>query len=199
MLREGDGPGDEAAGPPHDVTTARLSLRRPAPADVAELFAMYSDQRVWQDDPLLRHPSAARTRSQVERAARVWERDGLGPWVLRLLHGPSAGDLVGVGGCSLPTPTAWSLAFSLRPELWGQGFAQEVAAAARERAGASRPELPVTAVAAARNARSQRALERAGLRPTWRGPDPADPDPDAQLLLYADRPLSPEQVRVLTT
>ena len=198
MLRD-DGPGDGDPATPHDTTTARLSLRRPVDADVAELFALYSDRRVWQDDPLLRHASTARTRSQVERAGLVWERDGLGPWVLRLRDGPGAGDFVGVGGCTLPTPTAWNLAFSLRPERWGQGYAQEVAAAACAHARARRPELPVTAVAAAGNVRSQRALERAGLGVAWRGPDPKDPDPDAELLLYTDRPLSPEQVRVLTT
>ena len=184
--------------PLHDGRTARLSLRRPTAADVAELFSMYADPRVWQDDPLLRHPSIARTESAVERWAAGWQRHGVGPWVLRALHGPAAGELVGVGGCSLPTTTAWNLAFSLRPEMWGQGYAQEVAAAGRGCAHALRPLLPVTAVVAARNVRSQRAVERAGLSRAWRGPDSKDPDPTSELVLYADRALSEEQVRVLT-
>jgi len=118
--------------------------------------------------------------------------------VLRTLLGPSAGQLVGVGGCSLPTTTAWNLAFSLRPEVWGQGYAQEVAAAGRRCAQGLRPDLPITAVVASRNRRSQRAIERAGLSKVWRGPDNKDPDPSSELLLYADRVLSEEQVRVLT-
>jgi len=61
-----------------------------------------------------------------------------------------------------------------------------------------RPDLPITAVVAKGNVRSQRAVGRAGLREVWRGPDPKDPDPTATLLLYADRALSPEQVRALT-
>jgi len=186
-------------GPLSDGRTVRLSLRRPTGADVAELFEMYADRRVWQDDPLLRHCSLAQTAERVERWSAGWNRYGLGPWVLRTLLGPSAGQLVGVGGCSLPTTTAWNLAFSLRPERWGQGYAQEVAAAGRRCAHAVRPELPVTAVVAARNTRSQRAVERAGLSSVWRGPDIQDPDPTAELLLYADRALSVEQVRALTT
>ena len=116
-------------------------------------------------------------------------------------HDHAAGDLVGSGGCSLHTAgttTVWNLAFVLRPQLWGQGYAQEVAAAGRRCAHMLRPDLPVTAVVAARNPRSQRAVERAGLDQTWRGPDTKDPDPAAQLLLYADRALNEEQVRALT-
>ena len=189
---------EQAIQPLHDGRTARLSLRRPDVADVAELFLMYSDRRVRQDDPLLRHSSIAQTESWVERWAAGWHRHGLGPWVLRTLPGPSAGPLVGVGGCSLPTTTAWNLAFSLRPEVWGQGYAQEVAAAGRRCARALRPDLPITAVVAAGNTRSRRAIERAGLSSAWRGPDNKHPDPTAELLLYADRALSEEQVRVLT-
>ncbi|MBC7373999.1 MAG: GNAT family N-acetyltransferase [Frankiales bacterium] len=200
-MQQLDDPSDDdgqAFGPLHDGRTTRLSLRRPTGDDVADLFRMYSDSHFWQDDPLLRHTSIAQTESQVERSALGWQLHGLGPWVVRTLIGSSAGDLVGMGGCSLPSPAAWNLAFSLRPEMWGQGYAQEVAAAARRCARTLRPGLPITAVAAARNERSQRALERAGLSGVWRGPDTKDPDPAAELLLYSDRPLSPEQVHVLT-
>jgi len=190
-------PGD-VAGPLHDGRTARLSLRRPCAADADELFLLYSDPRVWRDDPLLRHTSVAQTEARVQRWTAGWQRNGLGPWVLRTRAGTAAGRLVGVGGCSLPTATAWNLAFSLRPEAWGQGYAQEVAAAGRRCARGLRPLLPVTAVVAAGNARSQRAVERAGLTLAWRGPDRQDPDPAAELLLYADRHLSQEQVRALT-
>ncbi|WP_432543363.1 GNAT family N-acetyltransferase [Kineococcus sp. SYSU DK002] len=206
MRRPGHDPHDEhhdVHPPSEDTRTLRLSLRRPADTDVAELFTVYSDPRVWHDDPLLRHTSTARTHDRVQRWGESWDRYGIGLWVVRALSGPSAGTLVGVGGCSLPTatatPIAWNLAFTLRPQVWGQGYAQEVAAAGRACAHALRPSLPVTAVVAARNLRSRRAVERAGLRRAWRGRDPEDPDPTAQLLLYADRALNEDQVRVLTT
>jgi len=185
--------------PFHDTATARLSLRRPTDAD--ELFAMYSDPQVWRDDPLLRHVLVGQTRDRIQRWTESWNQHGIGPWVLRALGGPAAGELVGSGGCSLytaDTTTVWNMAFVLRPQTWGQGYAQEVTAAGRRSAHALRPDLPVTAVVAARNPRSQRAVERAGLSRAWQGPDVKDPDPTAELFLYADRALSEDQVRALT-
>ncbi|NAZ74437.1 GNAT family N-acetyltransferase [Kineococcus sp. T13] len=190
-------------GPAHDARTARLSLRAPTPDDVPELFALYSDPRVWRGDPLLRHPSPARTRELLERWRESWRSAGLGLWVARALPAPGAdevagtGELVGVGGCSLRAAGAWNLAFTLHPERWGRGYAQEVAAAGTHRARRARPELPVTAVVAGRNERSVRAVRRAGLHEVWRGPDARDPDPAATLLLFADRPLPRERVRAL--
>ena len=185
--------------PLSDTTSSRLALRRPSTEDIDELFAMYCDPRTWAGDPVLRHASPAHTAAAVERWAARWDRDGLGSWVLRHRRGPEAGRLVGVGGCSLPTDLAWNLGFTLRPEAWGQGYAQEVAAAGIACARALRPDLPVTAVVAERNARSVRAVERAGLARVWRGEDPQSPhDPQAALLLHADRPLSADLVRGLT-
>lgn len=177
--------------------TARLTLHRPGPGDAAELFAMYADPRVSEGDPALRHGSIARTRAVIERWEAAWRRDGVGLWVLRARQGPDAGRLVGVGGCGLPTPLAWNLAFTLRPEFWGQGYAQEVAREGIRQARERRPELPVTAVVAPGNARSHGAVERAGLTRVGRVPDPQDAD--AELLLYADRPLSPDELQALTT
>ncbi len=187
-----------AHGPAHDARTARLSLRTPSPDDVPELFALYSDPRTWQGDPVLRHTSPARTLELVERWRAGWRSTGLGLWVARTAPGPGAGELVGVGGCSLrAAATAWNLAFTLHPDRWGQGYAQEVAAAGTHGARRAHPELPVTAVVAGRNERSARAVRRAGLHEVWRGPDARDPDPSATLLLFADRPLTAGQVRAL--
>ncbi|MBB2903410.1 RimJ/RimL family protein N-acetyltransferase [Kineococcus radiotolerans] len=200
-MTQPDHDGHDVNRPLHDTTTTRLSLRRPTDADAAELFTMYSDPQVWRDDPLLRHTSADQTRDRIHRWSESWDRHGIGPWVMRVLTGPAAGDLVGSGGCSLyttGTTTVWNMAFILRPPMWGQGYAQEVAAAGRRCAHMLRPDLPVTAIVAARNPRSQRAVERTGLNQAWRGPDTKDPDPAAQLLLYTDRALSKEQVRALT-
>jgi len=58
--------------------------------------------------------------------------------------------------------------------------------------------LPLTAYLLEGNSRSQRAIERAGLHPVWRGPDAGNPDPGAVRLLYADRELTPSLVAALT-
>lgn len=178
--------------------SGRLALCIPALGDVHELFEMYSDPRLAEGDPLIAHPSIEHTEAVLRRRIAEWTLHGHGPWVLRTLHGAQAGEFVGIGGCSLLADTAWNLAFSLRPQSWGRGYAQEVAAAGMERAQALRPDLPITAVVATGNPRSQRAVERAGLHNVWHGPDNHDPDPTATMLLYADRRLSDEQIRALT-
>ncbi|WP_159616563.1 GNAT family N-acetyltransferase [Arthrobacter zhaoguopingii] len=178
--------------------SGRLALCRPTPDDADELFEMYSDPRLAEADPMLAHPSITHTRTVLQRRIAEWRQHGQGLWVLRHVLGPSAGELVGIGGCSLYANTAWNLSFSMRPQNWGRGYAQEIAAAGMARAQAVRPDLPIMAVVAARNARSSRAVERAGLHQVWQGPDNHDPDPTATMLLYADRSLSDGQIHALT-
>jgi ribosomal-protein-alanine N-acetyltransferase len=180
-------------------STARMQLSIPHDDDVEDLFAMYSDPRVAEGDQLLRHSSIEQTREAVARAISAWERDGTGLWVLRANEMDSAStDLIGVGGCGLLGGRAWNLSFTLRPEHWGKGYAQEVAAAGIEQAKFLRPDLPVTAVVAEHNARSHRAVERAGLSRLWQGSDSHDSEPEAMIALYADRPLSDAQIQWLT-
>jgi ribosomal-protein-alanine N-acetyltransferase len=178
--------------------SGRLALWKPVPGDADELFQMYSDPRLSEADPLIGHTSMAHTVTVLQRWIDQWHEHGHGLWVLRTLDGATAGEFVGIGGCNLRADTAWNLSFSLRPQSWGRGYAQEVAAAGMESARALRPDLPITAVVATLNLRSQRAVERAGLHKVWQGPDNHHPDPTATMLLYADRALSNERTNALT-
>ncbi len=178
--------------------SGRLALCRPTPDDADELYEMYSDPRLAAADPIIAHPSITHTRTVLQRRIAEWDVHGHGLWVVRHLQGPSAGELVGIGGCNLYASTAWNLSFSLRPQHWGHGYAQEIAAAGMEQAQAVRPDLPIIAVVAARNTQSRRAVERTGLSEVWQGPDNHDPDPTATMLLYADRSLSNDQIDALT-
>jgi RimJ/RimL family protein N-acetyltransferase len=178
--------------------SGRLALCMPTPDDADELFEMYSDPRLAEADPMLAHPSIEYTRTVLQRRISEWHQHGHGLWVVRHLRGSSAGELIGIGGCNFWARTAWNLSFSLRPQDWGRGYAQEIAAAGMEQAQAVRPDLPITAVVATRNTRSQRAVERAGLLQVWQGQDNHDPDPTATMLLYADRSLSKDQIQALT-
>lgn len=159
---------------------------------------MYSDTRLTECDPLLAHSSITHTQAVLQRRIAEWQQQGHGLWVLQAVEGPAAGELVGMGGCQLLAVNAWNLSFSLRPQSWGCGYAQEVAEAGIKYAQETRPDLPMTAVVAKRNTRSQRAVERAGLHKQWEGPDNHDPDPTAMMLLYADRALSQDQILALT-
>lgn len=179
-----------------NTPSGRLVLRRPVSSDADELFRMYSDTRLIECDPMLAHPSIAHTQTILQRRIAEWQQHGHGLWVR--LEGDAAGEVVGMGGCQLQADTTWNLSFSLRPQSWGFGYAHEVASAGIELAQSTRPELPITAVVAERNTRSQRAIERVGLHKKWEGPDNYDPDPTAMMLLYADRELSPDQISALT-
>lgn len=185
-------------GPLADASTARLGLRRPTPADAAVLHErVMSDPRTWALDPALRTGGAPETARVLRGQVQRWHRDGLGSWVLRELDGAGRpGEVVGVGGCSLPTPRAWNLAFRLRPEVWGRGYGREVAAAAVAAAHRVRPDLPVTAVVLAANAPSRRVVLGAGLAEVGRAPD-ARGAPPSPVCLHADRPLGAELVEAL--
>ncbi|MEZ0163388.1 GNAT family N-acetyltransferase [Kineococcus sp. LSe6-4] len=176
------------------VRTDRLVLTRPAPADLDDVFALYSDPAVWEHFPSRRHTDPTTTRLLLHAIEESWRLVGLGSWVAR----DTGGTLVGTGGCDLRLGLAWNLGYRLARASWGQGFAQEVARAALAAAQRVRSDIPVTAYLLEHNTRSRSATERAGLDLVWRGPDAGNPDPAAVRLLYADRPLSPVVVRELT-
>ncbi|WP_432510697.1 GNAT family N-acetyltransferase [Kineococcus sp. SYSU DK001] len=176
------------------VRTERLVLTRPVPADLDDVFALYSDPAVWEHLPSGRHTDPATTRRLLDHVEEGWRLMGLGSWVVR----DHDGDLVGTGGCDLRLGLAWNLGYRLARDRWGRGLAQEVVRAALDAAARVRPDVAVTAYLLEHNTRSRAAAERAGLDLVWRGPDAGNPDPAAVRLLYADRPLSAIAVRELT-
>lgn len=176
------------------LTTGRLTLARPAPADLDDVFALHSDPAVWEHLPSGRHTTRARTRVLLESVQESWDAVGLGSWVAR----DPEGHLVGTGGCDVRLGVAWNLGYRLARAVWGRGYAQEITTAATAAARARRPDLPVTAYLLEHNVRSRTAAERSGLELVWSGPDAGNPDPGAVRLLFADRPLEAGTVAVLT-
>ncbi|MGK5444049.1 GNAT family N-acetyltransferase [Micromonospora sp. URMC 105] len=176
------------------VATDRLILRKPSRADVPELFALYADPRVWGPDPLSRHDTVEQTERMADNWCAAWRRDGLGMW---MAYGAD-NTFVGIGGCFVRYGVAWNLGFRLVPDFWGQGYAQEISAAATTAAQVLRADLPMTAYLLEGNERSRRVVERIGLRLAWRGADAGNPDASAVRLLYSDRQLSQEAVTALT-
>lgn len=78
--------------------TQRLSLERPTREDVSSLHEIYGDPAVWTHAPDQRHTSFERTLQMVEVWVAHWERDGLGPWVVRE---PGESKILGSGGCAV--------------------------------------------------------------------------------------------------
>lgn len=163
-----------------------IRFDRPRLADVADLFAITSDARVWTHLPSGRHRDPAQATAQLERWIAGWDRDGLGTWLIR----DEDGTLLGYGGCTVTADTFWNLGYRFRPEAQGRGLARTVAVAAIAAARELRPELPVVAYLLEHNVVSRAVAERVGLTLRHRAPDAGNPDPDAVRLVLADRALS---------
>jgi [ribosomal protein S5]-alanine N-acetyltransferase len=134
------------------IETPRLTIRPLAPADAEELFPVWSDpanERFgWGMEP---PASVGELREWLERGAPwgVWERD--------------SGELVGDCGLFVNDEGEHELAYGLRRDRWGRGYASE-AAAACVRYGFV--ELGLTRIVAdvhrGGHAASPRVLERLG-------------------------------------
>ena len=176
--------------------TERLTLSRPTDRDLPELHALHADPEVWRHLPSARHTEPSQTRELVDRYLAGWEVNGVDVWVAR---DTATGALVGMGGPSLRGGLAWNIYYRLAPSAWGRGYAQEIVAAARQAVSATGRDLPLVASLLEHNEGSRRAAQRAGLELVWRGPDEGNPDPDAVRLLFADRPLSEDALRLFAS
>lgn len=173
--------------------TPRLTLSRPTERDLLELYDLHADPEVWKHLPSGRHTKPSETRELIDRYVAGWEMNGLDVWVARDTETDA---LVGIGGPSLREGLAWNLYYRLAPAAWGQGYAQEIITAARAATAEAGSDLPVVAFLLEHNEGSRRAAERAGLKVAWRGHDAGNPDPDAVRLVFADRALSEDVLRV---
>jgi len=182
--------------PTQATLTERLTLTRPTERDLPELHVLHADPEVWKHLPSARHTRLADTRALVDRYLAGWEANSVDVWVARHTE---TGALVGMGGPSLRGGLAWNIYYRLAPSAWGQGYAQEIVTAAREAVSTTGPDLPLVASLLEHNEGSRRAAQRAGLELVWRGPDTGNPDPDAMRLLFADRPLSEEALRLFSS
>jgi RimJ/RimL family protein N-acetyltransferase len=171
--------------------TTRLVLTTPVDADVAELFELHTDPRVWEHLPSGRHIDPVQTKALLDTYREGWIENGLDVWVAR---DSETKVLLGMGGPSLRGGRAWNIYYRLAPTAWGRGYAQEIVAAARAATAELGSDLPHVAVLLEHNEGSRRAAERAGLHLVWRGIDRGNPDSSAMRLVYADRPLSTDDL-----
>lgn len=183
-----------------EAGTDRLRL---LPLDIGhleEVFALHADPRVWEHFPSGRHVDREKSEQLITTVRDAWVRDGLSYWLARTKPTPGrgAGEMVGVGGVTRRPGSVWNLYYRLSPNAQGYGYAAEVAAAAIESAGRVDPSIPVVAYLLDHNYGSRRTAERVGLNLAWRGADYHNPDPAAVRLIYADRPLTPDLLQVLS-
>jgi RimJ/RimL family protein N-acetyltransferase len=146
------------------LSTPRLVLRAFAAGDGDDLHAMDSDDRVMR---YLGSGMKGRTRAEcdvsLERMiARAAAMPGYG-----LLHASRRADGDFVGGCGLfPIPDAdgIEIAYRLRHDRWGQGYATEMARAVLAHGFGALGLQSVTGLTWPENVPSQRVLVKIGMR-----------------------------------
>ncbi len=117
----------------NELNTHRLIGTPAVPGDFADIRILHGDPRVMAtlsaDGKTL---SEAQTRAFLERAAEHWRLHGFGLWLLReRLDGGFV--FVGYGGIKhaiVEGRDQIELAYAIRSDCWGKGFATEISIAA---------------------------------------------------------------------
>lgn len=142
------------------IETERLILRRPEPRDRAPLHAMWADAAVMADLGPVKDEAASDA-----ALARHASYAPLGFWVVE-----HRGDGTIIGFCGLkpgapdtPIAAMLEIGWMLAVPYWGAGYAREAAAASLAWGWANRPEDPIVAITARRNAKSRGLMERLGM------------------------------------
>ena len=145
-----------------------LRLRRERPwQEHARLYVdLFSDPAVarvlWPDEPL----EVARNHGLevLQRDVEHWRAHSFGPWVFFEL---ATGMFVGRGGLRnsvIAGEECVEVLYALRPDVWGHGYATEIALVSVQTARELRIR-EVVGLAAVSNRASRRVLEKAGLPP----------------------------------
>jgi RimJ/RimL family protein N-acetyltransferase len=115
----------------NELSTRRLIGTPAGPGDLADLRRLHSDARVMAtlsaDGNIF---SEDQSRAFLDRAADHWKSHGFGLWIFRQRRDS---DFVGYGGikhAEVEGRDQIELAYAIRSEHWGKGFATEISIAA---------------------------------------------------------------------
>lgn len=150
------------------LTSERLQLD-PFRAEDADAL-----QRLWTAAPLREHlwDGGQVTRAQVEavlgEALGDAGRTGIGMWTLHLPDDPALAGFCGFRWLGIPPQL--ELLYGLRPDLWGQGLAQEAVRTCIAWLFDSHPVKSVLAGTSPANAQSLKLLARLGFEPMAQRP-----------------------------
>jgi [ribosomal protein S5]-alanine N-acetyltransferase len=140
------------------IETSRLLLRRPTPREVGTLSTLWCNEQVQQ--------FMGGVLSQQDAQARMidilhqWEESKAGLWAV---YEREHGDLIGLCGLGR-FESETELIYKLFPVFWGRGYATEAAAASLAYGFQTLQLDRIIAVTQEANRRSQRVLEKLGMR-----------------------------------
>lgn len=150
--------------PFHTITTDRLILRAPAPADLA-LFLAYRNHPANLRYQAVAPTTAASAADFLARQAAL-DLDAVPCWVMCALERKGSSGIVGEVGVWLSRAPErhGDIGWSIHPDSQGQGFAVEAARALLGYLFTERALHRVTATSDQRNTASTRVMERLGMR-----------------------------------
>jgi RimJ/RimL family protein N-acetyltransferase len=141
--------------------TERLRLVPLGRQHAAELWNLH-----WYEEIAAWYAGRLTVQGAIDKAAefeRGWSVDGVHKWAA---YDRESGDLVGRGGLSrviLEGQPCLEVGWIVRPDLWGRGFASEIARAALAFAFAELGADEVVAYTEVHNVRSRSVMERIGM------------------------------------
>ncbi len=142
---------------PEIFSTARLVLRRVAPADEEAIFRYASDPELTRYMSWPTHQSYADTRAFVEMSEREWKSKGIGPYIML-----QDDDVIGCTGLHEVAPGQGVTGYILMRDAWGKGYATEACKAMVD-LGIGLGFQRIAAVCHSAHAPSARVLEKAGM------------------------------------
>jgi RimJ/RimL family protein N-acetyltransferase len=149
--------------PAEDLLTARLSLRRPATADIDAILSVHRDPRAYAHNPSDALATRAEAVGLFERWDEHWHCFGFGYWVVRHRAAPDPLGFCGLKVMPFQERQTLNLFYRLDPASWGDGVAGEAATAVVAWAADRLPGYPIIARVRPGNVASQRVAARAGL------------------------------------
>lgn len=146
------------------LTTRRLRLRPFAPADLEAAFAFFSDPAVMRFS--LNGPHASRKATEDFIAANVnrQARLGFSIWAVDESEGGGLVGMCGLAEFGHPGLAGIELAYRLRRDRWGRGYATEAGRAALEFGFGTAGLARIIAAVEPANAASVRVLEKLEFR-----------------------------------
>ncbi|GAB2990939.1 GNAT family N-acetyltransferase [Amycolatopsis acidiphila] len=145
-----------------DIRTERLLLRRLTEADREAVVRIQTDPRTNRYHP--EPPDAAEGEAKFDSWLRDWDHDGFCYLPVRELPGEQ---IVGVGGLQLrkfSTDLVLNLYYRFLPEVWGRGYATEMATAVIAWADRTLPQYPVQISVSVQNQPSLNVAKRLGFQ-----------------------------------
>jgi RimJ/RimL family protein N-acetyltransferase len=146
-----------------ELVTARLSLRRPTPADIDAIFSIHSEERACAHNPSDMLATRDQARQLFQRWDEHWRRFGFGYWVVRHRGSDAPIGFCGIKVMQFNQRDVVNLFYRFDPAAWGRGLATEAATAVTGWAAENIPDRALIARIRPQNVASQRVAIHAGL------------------------------------